>query len=63
MFNHFMFVAADAATSPTIDLSSLDFTPITGALSSAVPQVLPFIVGVAAIRKVLSFVSSAIYGA
>lgn len=62
MFGHFMMVAADAVT-PTIDLSSLDFTPITGALSSAVPQVLPFIVGVAAIRKVLSFVSSAIYGA
>lgn len=39
-----------------IQWGSIDISPITSAISDAVPVVLPVIVGIAGIRKAVSFV-------
>lgn len=57
--------AADGATSstqPVIDVSSVDFTGLTNAITSMVPQVLPVAVTVLGIRKAISFMMSTIRG-
>lgn len=48
---------------PTIDLSSIDFSPLTKAISDAVPVALPVVVGVVGIRKAISFVMGLVRGA
>lgn len=56
--------AADGVTStqPVIDVSSVDFTGLTNAITSMVPQVLPVAVTVLSIRKAISFMMSTIRG-
>lgn len=56
--------AAEGATStqPVIDVSSVDFTGLTNAITSMVPQVLPVAVTVLGIRKAISFMMSTIRG-
>lgn len=48
---------------PVIDLSGVDFTPLTTAITQVVPQVLPVVVGILGIRKALSFMMGCIRGA
>lgn len=43
------------ATTPVIDLSTVNFAPVTNAITSVVPQALTFVVGVLAVRKGISF--------
>lgn len=50
------------STSPVIDVSSVDFTGLTNAITSMVPQVLPVAVTVLGIRKAISFMMSTIRG-
>lgn len=56
--------AAEGATSTqlVIDVSSVDFTGLTNAITSMVPQVLPVAVTVLGIRKAISFMMSTIRG-
>lgn len=56
--------AAEGTTStqPVIDVSSVDFTGLTNAITSMVPQVLPVAVTVLGIRKAISFMMSTIRG-
>lgn len=49
-------------TAPVIDVSSVDFTGLTNAITSMVPQVLPVAVTVLGIRKAISFMMSTIRG-
>ena len=49
-------------TQPVIDVSSVDFTGLTNAITSMVPQVLPVSVTVLGIRKAISFMMSTIRG-
>ena len=49
-------------TQPVIDVSSVDFTGLTNAITSMVPQVLPVAVTVLGIRKAISFMMSTIRG-
>lgn len=46
-----------------LDLSSVDFTPLTATLASVVPAVLPVIVTCCGFRKGINFMMSAIRGA
>lgn len=50
------------STAPVIDVSSVDFTGLTNAITSMVPQVLPVAVTVLGIRKAISFMMSTIRG-
>lgn len=51
-----------STTAPVIDVSSVDFTGLTNAITSMVPQVLPVAVTVLGIRKAISFMMSTIRG-
>ena len=53
---------APTTTQPVIDVSSVDFTGLTNAITSMVPQVLPVAVTVLGIRKAISFMMSTIRG-
>ena len=55
-------VEGGTSTSPAIDVSSVDFTGLTNAITSMVPQVLPVAVTVLGIRKAISFMMSTIRG-
>lgn len=50
------------STASVIDVSSVDFTGLTNAITSMVPQVLPVAVTVLGIRKAISFMMSTIRG-
>ena len=57
-------LAADAVQTPaTLDLSSVDFSPIVNSINSALPSVLTAIIPIVGVRKVISFVMGAIKGA
>lgn len=62
MFGTLMVMGADAVAA-TIDLSSVDFTPIVTAIQSAIPAVLTAIVPIVGTRKALSFIMGAVKGA
>lgn len=64
MFDAAMGLAVTAAETGAamIDLSSVDFTPLTATILSVVPSVLPVIVAVTGIRKGISFMMGAIRG-
>lgn len=49
--------------SAAIDLSSVDFAPVTATIQSVIPQALTFVVGVLAIRKGISFLMGLVRGA
>lgn len=49
-------------TTPTVDLSGVDFSGLTASITSMVPQVLPVAVTVLGIRKAISFMMSTIRG-
>lgn len=51
------------STVTSIDLSSVDFTPMVEMISSAVPSVLTAIIPIVGIRKVISFIMGAVRGA
>lgn len=53
----FILTAATA-----IDLTGVDFTPLTDAITAVVPQVLPVVVTVLGIRKAISFMMGCIRG-
>ena len=55
-------LAAEGAAQTVIDLSSVDFTPLTNAITQVVPQVLPVVVTVLGIRKAISFMMGCIRG-
>lgn len=55
-------VEGATSTQPVIDVSSVDFTGLTNAITSMVPQVLPVAVTVLGIRKAISFMMSTIRG-
>lgn len=55
-------VGEGGTTQPVIDVSSVDFTGLTNAITSMVPQVLPVAVTVLGIRKAISFMMSTIRG-
>lgn len=55
-------VEPGTSTQPVIDVSSVDFTGLTNAITSMVPQVLPVAVTVLGIRKAISFMMSTIRG-
>ncbi len=60
----FMYLAAGAGgATPIIDLSGVDFAPLTAAITQVVPQVLPVVVTVLGIRKAISFMIGCIRGA
>lgn len=46
-----------------LDLSSVDFSPVTDTIMSVVPQALTFVIGVLAIRKGISFLMGLVRGA
>lgn len=56
-------LAADAVTPGSLDLSSVDFSPIVNSINSAVPSVLTAIIPIVGVRKVISFVMGAVKGA
>lgn len=58
----FIVLAAEGAAQTVIDLSSVDFTPLTNAITQVVPQVLPVVVTVLGIRKAISFMMGCIRG-
>lgn len=49
-------------STPTVDLSGVDFSGLTASITSMVPQVLPVAVTVLGIRKAISFMMSTIRG-
>ena len=51
-----------SVATPTVDLSSVDFSGLTASITSMVPQVLPVAVTVLGIRKAISFMMSTIRG-
>lgn len=51
-----------AGSAPVIDVSSVDFSGLTTAITSMVPQVLPVAVTILGIRKAISFLMSTIRG-
>ena len=53
---------APTVTTPTVDLSGVDFSGLTASITSMVPQVLPVAVTVLGIRKAISFMMSTIRG-
>jgi len=53
---------ASGGTTPVIDVSSVDFSGLTTAITSMVPQVLPVAVTILGIRKAISFLMSTIRG-
>lgn len=52
-----------STTQAIIDLSGVDFSPLTEAITQIVPEILPVVVGILGIRKALSFMMSCIRGA
>ena len=58
----FIVLAAEGAAQTVIDLSSVDFTPLTNAITQVVPQVLPVVVTVLGTRKAISFMMGCIRG-
>lgn len=56
------FGASAEASTPTIDLSTVDFSGLTAAITGVVPQILPVAVTICGIRKAISFVMSTIRG-
>ncbi len=50
------------ASTPTIDLSGVDFSGLISSITSMVPQVLPVAVTVLGVRKAISFMMSTIRG-
>lgn len=54
--------AESGASAPTIDLTGVDFSGLTTAITSMVPQVLPVAVTICGIRKAISFLMSTIRG-
>lgn len=54
--------SAETSTTPTIDLSKVDFSGLTAAITGVVPQILPVAVTICGIRKAISFVMSTIRG-
>ena len=54
--------AETTVTTPTVDLSGVDFSGLTASITSMVPQVLPVAVTVLGIRKAISFMMSTIRG-
>lgn len=54
--------ASAEASVPTIDLTGVDFSGLTTAITSMVPQVLPVAVTICGIRKAISFLMSTIRG-
>lgn len=57
-----MLLAEGAAAAPTIDLSNVDFTGLTSAITGMVPAIMPVVVSVLGIRKAISFMMSCIRG-
>ena len=62
MFDFITLAAEGGAVQTVIDLSSVDFTPLTNAITQVVPQVLPVVVTVLGIRKAISFMMGCIRG-
>ena len=58
----FIVLAAEGAAQTVINLSGVDFTPLTNAITQVVPQVLPVVVTVLGIRKAISFMMGCIRG-
>lgn len=54
--------AEGSSTSAVIDVSSVDFSGLTNAITSMVPQILPVAVTILGIRKAISFMMSTIRG-
>lgn len=50
-------------SAPVLDLSGVDFSPLTATLTSVIPAVLPVVVTCCGFRKGISFMMSAIRGA
>lgn len=44
------------SSTPSISWGTIDISPITSAISDAIPVVLPAVIGIAGIRKAVSFV-------
>lgn len=55
--------AGAGSVAPAIDLSTVDFGPVTATITSVIPQALTFVVGVLAIRKGISFLMGLVRGA
>ena len=53
---------AEGGSSPTIDLTGVNFDGLVSAITNAVPQVLPVVVTVVGIRKAISFIIGTIRG-
>lgn len=53
----------ETAVAPLVDFSGVDFTIVSGGISSAIPSVLPVILTIVGIRKVISFVMGMLRGA
>lgn len=62
MFNVLTALATASVSTPTIDLSGVDFSGLVTSITSIVPQVLPVAVTVCGIRKAISFMMSTIHG-
>lgn len=45
-----------STSNPVINWGTIDISPITTAISEAVPVVLPVVIGIAGVRKAVSFV-------
>lgn len=52
-----------SVSAPVLDLSGVDFSPLTATLTSVIPAVLPVVVTCCGFRKGISFMMSAIRGA
>lgn len=52
----------ESASTALINLSGVDFTPLTQAITGIVPEVLPVVVTVLGIRKAISFMMGCIRG-
>lgn len=61
---NFMQIALETTTPSTgINWGTIDISPITSAISAAVPSVLPAVIGIVGIRKAISFVMGMIRSA
>lgn len=57
-----MLLAEGAASTPIIDLTGVDFSGLTAAITGMVPAIMPVVVSVLGIRKAISFMMSCIRG-
>lgn len=53
---------AEGAATPVIDVTGVDFSGLTAAITGIVPTVLPVVVSVLGVRKAISFMMSCIRG-